>query len=144
MIEIQPSLIVWTVICFFILMLTLDKLLLKPILKLMDDRQKKIDFAELKKNKLEESIKLNEEQKQKFISDMTQKLQKEKEEAKQRMITEWERRLSETSDMKQKNIDEYRSKLENEKKVISTEIDSRTDELAEKFVTGFLSLADKI
>lgn len=44
-INIQPSLIIWTVICFGLLMLVLDRLLFRPLLKLMDERKEKAESA---------------------------------------------------------------------------------------------------
>ena len=42
---IEPSLIVWTVLCFFALMLILKKLLFQPMLTFMDTRNAKIEDA---------------------------------------------------------------------------------------------------
>ena len=42
---IEPSLIVWTVLCFFALMLILKKLLFQPMLTFMDARNAKIEAA---------------------------------------------------------------------------------------------------
>ena len=55
---IQLSVTVWTVICFLLLMLVLNNLLFRPILKLMDERKQRIDSATKKK---EELTKLNAE-----------------------------------------------------------------------------------
>lgn len=55
---IQLSVTVWTVICFLLLMLVLNNLLFRPILKLLDERKQRIDSATQKK---EELIKLNAE-----------------------------------------------------------------------------------
>lgn len=46
---IQPSVLIWTIICFCLLMLILNKLLFKPLLSVMDARQEKIDHAREKK-----------------------------------------------------------------------------------------------
>ena len=43
--NVQPSVLIWTVINFCILMLVLNKLLFKPLLAFMDARRKKIDDA---------------------------------------------------------------------------------------------------
>ncbi len=43
--NIQPSLIIWTVICFGLLMLVLDRLLFRPLLKLMDERKERAESA---------------------------------------------------------------------------------------------------
>ena len=50
--DIQLPLIIWTVICFGLLVLVLDRLLFRPLLKLMDERKAKVDGA---KRRLEEA-----------------------------------------------------------------------------------------
>lgn len=47
--NIQLSVLLWTIICFCLMMLILNKLLFKPLLAVMDARQEKIDMAREKK-----------------------------------------------------------------------------------------------
>lgn len=54
--NIQPSVMVWTVICFLILMVILKNLLFTPILKTMDSRREKIQAASKKKEDIEKCI----------------------------------------------------------------------------------------
>ena len=51
--NIQPSIIVWTVICFLLLTVILKNLLFKPVLKVLDDRREKIEGAEKKLRDIE-------------------------------------------------------------------------------------------
>ena len=46
---IQLSVLVWTIICFILLMLILHHLLFQPVLKVMDDRKARIQNAAKKK-----------------------------------------------------------------------------------------------
>lgn len=46
---IQPSILIWTLICFALLMLILDRLLFRPMLSFMDARNERIEAARLKK-----------------------------------------------------------------------------------------------
>ena len=46
---IQLSVLVWTIICFVLLMLILHHLLFQPVLKVMDDRKARIQSAAKKK-----------------------------------------------------------------------------------------------
>ena len=46
---IQPSVTLWTILCFIALMLILDRLLFRPLLSFMDRRQEKIDKAQAEK-----------------------------------------------------------------------------------------------
>ena len=51
--NIQPSVIVWTVIFFVLLMVILKNLLFTPVLKVIDSRKEKIDEAEKKLREIE-------------------------------------------------------------------------------------------
>ena len=53
--NIQPSVIVWTVICFLLLMIILKNLLFTPVLKMLDSRKAKVEAAD-KKLRVIESI----------------------------------------------------------------------------------------
>ena len=51
--SIQPSVVVWTVICFLLLMLILKNLLFTPVLKMLDSRKEKIEAADKKLRDIE-------------------------------------------------------------------------------------------
>ena len=51
--SIQPSVVVWTVICFVLLMIILKNLLFKPVLEVLDKRKEKIDAAAKKLRDIE-------------------------------------------------------------------------------------------
>ena len=51
--NIQPSVIVWTVICFLLLMIILKNLLFAPVLKMLDSRKEKVDAADKKLRDIE-------------------------------------------------------------------------------------------
>ncbi len=46
--NIQPSVIIWTVICFLLLMVILKNLLFTPVLRVLDSRKEKLEEAEKK------------------------------------------------------------------------------------------------
>lgn len=144
MIEMQLSLIVWTVICFLLMMLVLDRLLLKPMLRFMDERQKKIDKAEMKRQQIEEEKERIEKEKIRLLEEKTEKLRNDKESSEQLKREEAESSLIERNQTKQKNVSLYAEKLNIEKSEMISAIDSRSDVLAEEFVKGFLSLADRL
>ena len=54
--NIQPSVMVWTVICFLILTVILKNLLFTPLLKIMDSRREKIQAASKKKEDIEKCV----------------------------------------------------------------------------------------
>ena len=51
--NIQPSVVVWTVICFVLLMVILKSLLFTPVLKVMDSRKEKLEAADKKLREIE-------------------------------------------------------------------------------------------
>ena len=58
--SIQPSVVVWTVICFLLLTLILKNLLFTPVLRVLDGRKAKLEDAEKKLRDIE-SIKTENE-----------------------------------------------------------------------------------
>lgn len=52
--SIQPSVVVWTVICFVLLMIILKNLLFTPVLKMLDSRKQKVEAAEKRLREIEE------------------------------------------------------------------------------------------
>jgi F0F1-type ATP synthase membrane subunit b/b' len=54
--NIQPSIMVWTVICFLLLTVILKNLLFTPLLKIMDSRREKTEAAKEKKEAIERLI----------------------------------------------------------------------------------------
>lgn len=64
---IQPSIMVWTAICFLLLCVILKNLLFDPVLKVIDSRQEKTVAAKEKKKEIE-----------KLVSEQEIRLEKEK------------------------------------------------------------------
>ncbi len=58
--NIQPSVIVWTVICFLLLTVILKNLLFAPVLRVMDSRKERIEKAEKKLRDIENITQENE------------------------------------------------------------------------------------
>lgn len=54
--NIQPSVMVWTVICFLLLTVILKNLLFTPVLKVIDSRREKIQAATQKKEDIEKLV----------------------------------------------------------------------------------------
>ncbi len=53
---IQPSILLWTLICFALMMLVLDRLLFRPMLSFMDARNEKIAAAAQKKEAYDRAL----------------------------------------------------------------------------------------
>ena len=77
-------------------------------------------------------------------AEKTEKLRAEKELSEQQKAEEWEKMLVKRAELKLKNIADCKNELDIQKDRMMLEIDNRTETLAEEFVTGFLSMAEKI
>ena len=80
--SIQISVIIWTVICFLLLMLILKNWLFKPVLEVMEKRRNRIEKANEKKLEAQrltvEHEKALEEQKSAFLKEQKIKVDEEK------------------------------------------------------------------
>lgn len=90
----QPSIMVWTVICFCILMLILKNLLFKPLLQVMDSRNEKIQAANKRKQDMEA-----------LVAEHNAQQQREKELAKETRIKEAKLKLEQLQSQSQKEIE---------------------------------------
>lgn len=124
--NIQISVVIWTVICFVLLMLILKNLLFTPVLKVIDARKSRVENARLKKAEQEQLIKENEEklrlQKEHYIeqkkASAAAEIERVQAESKLRLEEAQKKRLTDTSD--------YRNSMADERKRI---IESATPEM---------------
>lgn len=75
--NIQPSVMVWTAICFLLLMLILKNLLFTPVLKMIDSRREKIQAAAKKKEDIEKLVLEHKNQAEKEKASAEEKNRKE-------------------------------------------------------------------
>ncbi len=73
--NIQISVVIWTVICFVALMLILRNLLFKPMLDVMDKRSERLANARKKKVEMENAVR---EHKEKIAEQQARHLEKQK------------------------------------------------------------------
>ena len=135
---IQISVTIWTVICFILLMLILHNLLFKPLLKVMDNRQSRIEKAGLKKSELErlkaQQIALEEEKKQEFLLNEKKRVREEIE----AIRTECKVAVETAQDNRIRQVDDYRIKAEEEQTEILNTLGVHTNELAVAFAESLL------
>ncbi len=92
--NIQPSVMVWTVICFLILTVILKKLLFTPVLEIMDSRREKIKAAAKKKEDIE-----------KLVLEHKNQVEKEKALAKEKSRKETKQKLEQLQLQNKKEIE---------------------------------------
>ena len=127
--SIQISVTLWTVICFVTLMLLLDRLLFRPLLRLMDERREKIDAARRTREELsrarEEALRAREEEtaaaRKRAAADAARAL----EEARQETVRAAARRQEEI----RRRLEDERAALDGETLRLLESMESRTEPL---------------
>ena len=138
-INIQLSVIIWTVICFFLLLLIVSKLLLKPVLEIIDQRRKKLEDARAK-----------EAEYAKLAEDQAKELEKKQAERKLALEAAAKEEVAfiqanEKNELKQahtdslENINAYRQELEKNHRQIVDALSPKMEEVAEIFVKQIIS-----
>lgn len=127
---IQPSILIWTIICFCLLMVILNKLLFRPILKVLDDRQARIDAAREKQQRELESYRqgmlaLEAKQTEKMKAralETAQQVAQAREQA--------EAQLAEASRKQEQALADYEETLKQERCALKSKLDAGVDSLA--------------
>ncbi|MBQ3182616.1 MAG: hypothetical protein IJB24_04830 [Clostridia bacterium] len=134
---IQISVVIWTIICFVLLMLILNNLLFKPVLDIMDKRREKIAAAKAKKAERESLIAENERlvaekkaehkaNEKKLIKERVEKVQSDRKKA-----------VEAAKEVRLHKLDETRRNTDAEEKEILSKLGAHSEELA-------VMLADRI
>lgn len=137
--NIQISVVLWTIICFVLLMVILHYLLLKPMLAHLDKRKARIDNA---KNK-----QLNDN---KLIADLTENAQKSAKLAQEQALVDAQKRVSEKQAQAESDLadasrnehnktTEFKLALENEKVQLEDTLNNNASRLAQLFISEFVS-----
>lgn len=136
---IQLPVLLWTVICFCLLVFILNHFLFKPMLVFMDRRQEKIDRAARKKEEHARALAEAETAMAAFRAEeerhMAERIQTEIAGAKR----EAEDLVTITHRKQNQNLDLHVAELELESKEIETVMDTRLEELAKLYVSTLLS-----
>ena len=126
---IQPSVTIWTIICFVVLMLVLDRLLFRPLLDFMDKRREKIDGAKSRRQaalrEREKEIQRREEEhlaaKKQSLQDASAALENARE--------EYAGKAAEKKAENERRLAELRGELAKESEAILASVEPRMDEL---------------
>lgn len=137
--NIQLPIILWTVICFLILMAILRNLLFKPVLKLLDDRKKKLQAAEDKLS--EEKALLEEHEKRLAIIEEDAKIQRDNYIKSELEIirVKTKEEIEKAKADRLKNTEEYKLQTESEKKKVIDVYNESSEEIVRAFADRLLS-----
>lgn len=133
--SIQLPVILWTIVCFAALYLILKYLLFRPVLNIMDKRQKKIDDA---RNAKETADKQQKDAREKLIAEQEEMLRrsmKEQETETDKIRTEGKQLLEDARKQRIAYVDSYREKTEAEYQKEMESAEPIINQAAEFFVS---------
>lgn len=130
---------IWTVICFFVLMLVLDRLLFRPVLGVMHKRRKKLEYAEADRKVTElrardenqKRLRAHENAKQQQLDRVSEAISDAKIQANER--------LSAGTEQIQQTLTDGRTQLAAEKAQLESLLDQNLDELASALAEKLIS-----
>lgn len=127
---IQLSVTVWTIICFLLLMVILNKLLFKPILEVMDKRKERIKNAADKKTEFE---RLEAEYESELMLKKAAADEEQKKRVKEKIATiraESKASVESADTERLAMVEEYRIKTEEQGQQILNELSAHSEEIA--------------
>lgn len=131
--NIQLSVVLWTIICFVLLMLILHNLLFKPVLKVLDARREKIENAAAKKVEWEkagqEHVAMLAEREEQFARERQQQIR----EAVETIHQDSKRTVELAKEARMELVDSYRGYVEAEREAIMRRLSVHSSELATAF-----------
>ena len=137
--NIQISVVIWTVICFMLLMLILKNLLFTPVLRMLDSRKERIDAAREKKAEIERLTAEN----QKYIQEQKElDLEARKSAAKvraQEIQSEGKKKIEAAQIESLNEINAYRDSISDECEKIVKSVAPEMETVTEIFVNNIIS-----
>ena len=127
---IEPSLVVWTVLCFLALMLILKKLLFQPMLTFMDARSAKIETARRAKTQAQAE---REAELHRLADERTAEEARQREAAAAALAAAHEELMRCTAEKRadaERRLAEYRAALDKESESICRELEPQLSDLA--------------
>ena len=135
---IQPSVVIWTVICFSILMLILHNLLFKPVLALFDRRREKIEAANKKKAENESLIAEREKMLKEKKADMLKKQKELKVDTIAKIQIDNKKQMEDAKRKHLENVEAFRTNIQNEHdkmiEALTPEMQKAAQALAERII----------
>ena len=137
--NIQISVVIWTVICFALLMVILRNLLFKPLLKVMDERSVRLENARKKKSEIDEAIR---EQEEKLCQQQTDYLDKQKKEISERHASIQAESKNAVIEARRKSLSDvkaYRKSMDAEREKTVSDVSANAKSIAEAFARQIIS-----
>lgn len=137
--NIQPSVMVWTVICFLILMVILKNLLFTPLLKIMDSRREKIQAASKKKEDIEKFVLEHKNQAEKEKALAEEKARKETKQKLEQLQLQSKKEIETAQRQCLADVQEYREGITDEHDKIVCSVAPKMETAAALFAKNIIS-----
>ena len=139
---IQISIAIWTVICFILLMIILRNFLFKPVLKVLDDRKRRLETARLKEK---EQIRKAEENEALILmqkAEFAKKKEQLAKEAAENLSAQGKLQIEEAQKKRISDVDKYRASMDESYKQIISTASVEMNKVAEIFAAKIISHRD--
>ena len=130
---IQISVLIWTIICFCLLMLILDRLLFRPIHAFMDARSERLRLAREKKSRHEALLAEQEAERSAAAEAAQLSLARETQEKLEDARREAAAAVEAAEAGHLERIEETKAAIETERKEMTEKLSGRVDDLARSF-----------
>lgn len=136
---IQPSVLIWTILCFCLAMLILDRLLFRPMLAFMDARKKRLTDAKERAAAIQEQAREAELQ----AAERASRLEEQRRQDNAARLAEAQtvagQTLSELQKSEQQALTEYEHSLAEQKPALEAAVFAAAEELSELLAGQFLA-----
>lgn len=136
---IQLSVFLWSIICFCLMMLILNKLLFGPMLRFMDARQERIDRAREKKKADEAALEAAKASCQQALEDAHHQQLELNAAAAEQARQQNSVQLEQARIRQKKELEAYVAQLEQESQELKTKLDEDVTALAQAFADRLVS-----
>lgn len=135
----QPSVMVWTVICFLLLTVILKNLLFTPLLKIMDSRREKTEAAKEKKETIEKLILENKAQVEKERALFEEKKRKQSKQKLEQIQLQGKKEIEAAQRKCLDDVQEYREGIKDEHDKIVDSVAPKMETAAALFAKNIIS-----
>lgn len=137
--NIQPSIIVWTVICFVLLMLILNNLLFKPVLHVIDARKQRVEAARAKKQSRECLLEQMAEQKLAAERENAARAEAESRQKVEKIQQDGKREVQKAQKKRLDMVNKYREQMKEEHEQIVKQVTPEMESVAKLFADVLVS-----
>ncbi|MBE6726178.1 MAG: hypothetical protein E7576_13470 [Ruminococcaceae bacterium] len=135
---IQLPVLLWTVICFVLLMVILNRLLFRPLLAFMDRREERIRSAAETLRKREEARRDAEEQLARFREEEAERIKRLSAESVAQAESDASALLSDAVAEQKRQIESCREALTREAEEIGSAANEKAEELAKAYLSALM------